>query len=923
MHKSLDQTMYVIKRSGNKEKISFDKITIRLEQLIKNYFTEDESEKLVPELIAQKVIDSIYSGITTELLDLESAKICTFLSTLNPLYSRLAGIILVNNLHKTTTDKFVEKLNNIQEISKNNNSKKLFLDEQYLNFINDNKEKINSLVDYERDYTMDYFGFKTLERAYLLKDLKNKQLFERPQDMWMRVASFINQGNIEEIKKTYDLMSQGFYTHASPTLYNSGTSRSQLSSCFLLGTDDSIEGITDTWKNVSMISKWAGGIGLHCSNIRAKDSIIRGTNGPSSGIIPMLQVYNNIARYINQGGKRKGSFAIYLEPHHPDILAFLDLRKNFGAETERARDLFTALWISDEFMKQVYNDGDWYLMCPDQSPGLTDVYGEEFTKLYWKYVKEGKYKEKVSAKKIMDAIIESQSETGTPYLLFKNACNQKSNQKNIGTIKSSNLCAEILEYSGPSRHYDKDDDDDDEAAVCNLASISIGKCVIPFHNERKWKIYSKDNCNFCKWAKNIMISKKYEFEEIRNADIKQIFNKNDIKYPQILYGDELIGGFNEFFKYIKGRYNYLKLYEVAYTATKNLNRVIDINFYPTKETRKSNMRHRPIGLGIQGVADALVMLGINFDSQESLDFNSKIMETIYFAAIRASCDIAKSRYEKIIKLRTTQFDYRPNIPTYYDKNIDPFKDESSNKIYHELKINKFELNERMGTTTAGSYSTFLGSPMSEGKFQFDLWNVKRDFCDWEFLRKEVIKYGVRNSLVTALMPTASTSQILGNNSCFEFFTNNIYTRRTLAGDFKLVNHHMVNDLISIGEWNEDIKQLILADDGSISRLKNVPDLIKKLYKNIWEIKQIWVLKNALARAPCVDQTQSMNIFMSVPEYEKIFKCHYWSWKNGLKTGMYYLRTKPAKQAIKFTVDPNLLNKYDQDEDDGECEMCSA
>ena len=912
MLKDNSNNMYVTKRNGRIENVQFDKITERIQKLINDGETELDAT-----LVAQKTVASIFPGITTEDLDIESAKKSANLSTTHPLYSKLAGRILVSNLHKKTQLTFVQKMNKIQEITSNNSKNNIgLLNSNWLEWLNQHEDEINNILDYNRDYDMDFFGFKTLERAYLLTDPKTNKIFERPQDMWLRVASFLNQGDLENTKKTYDMMSKGYYTHASPTLYNSGSKRSQMSSCFLIGTNDSIEGITKTWSDVSRISKWAGGIGIHVSNIRAKDSIIRGTNGPSSGIIPMLQVYNNIARYINQGGKRKGSFAIYLEPHHPDILDFLELRKNFGAETERARDLFLALWISDEFMKQVENDGDWFLMCPDKSPGLNDVYGDEFKELYWKYVKEKKYNSKISARKLFKSIMDAQIETGNPYILFKDSSNKKSNQKNIGTIKSSNLCAEILEYS-----------DDKETAVCNLASIAINKCIIPFDYSGDWIIYTKENCNFCKWAKIYMKSKKLSYTEHVNANIKTIFNQEKITFPQILHNGKRVGGFNNLFKYLKAKYDFNKLYDVAYTATRNLNAVIDINFYPTNEAKKSNMRHRPIGLGIQGLADTLVLMGINFESQESLDFNSEMMETIYYAAMKASNDIAKQRNILIKKLYTYEF-AKDSMPEFYDLNAKPFSDEYHNIIYHELKLHKFEFDKiNSKVDYNGAYSTFVGSPVSSGILQFDMWNVKpKNLEKWNKLKEEIIRYGVRNSLVTALMPTASTSQILGNNECFEFFTNNIYTRRTLAGDFTVVNKYLVQDLIDLNLWSNDMKQKILADDSSVQNIKEIPDIVKKLYKIIWEIKQSWVLKNAKARAPFVDQTQSMNIFIGVPDYRTLYSCHMWSWKNGLKTGMYYLRSKPSRGAIKFTVDPNLVKKEENEiivEDEEGCEMCSA
>jgi len=855
-----ENLMFVLKRNNTQERVNFSKISERLDKLIK----KDEKEKLDSIVIAQKVITSIYSGITTEELDLESAKICMNMATTHPLYGNLAGRILVSNLHKKTLNTFSDKLVLVDEESRLLG--KTLLDQKWLKYVLENKDELNQMIDYTRDYNLDFFAFKTLERAYLLKNLKNKTIYERPQDMFIRVASFINMGNMKDIKTTYDLLSTKCYTHASPTLFNAGTARPQLSSCFLLGTEDSLEGITQTWDRVSQISKWGGGIGVHVSNIRAKGTLIRGTNGPSSGIIPMLQVYNNIARFINQGGKRKGSFAIYLETHHPDIFEFLELRKNFGAETERARDLFLALWISDLFMEQVEKDSDWYLFCPDEAPGLEDVYGEEYNKLYWRYVDEKKYKKKVSARKLMEKIFESQLETGTPYMLYKDTINRKSNQKNIGIIRSSNLCAEIVEYSDHKEH-----------AVCNLASICVNKGLVPFKNRALWTIYTKDNCKFCDWTKMYMTNTNYKYidvipdqeklKELKKLNIKCDENGcyiGNVTYPQIFYGKKHIGGFNEMIKFTANRYNFEELWNIAYTASKNLNKVIDVNYYPTPEGKYSNLKHRPIGLGIQGLADTLVKMKINFDSDEAVNFNADMMETIYHAALSASKDSAKE--------------------------------------------------------FGSPYETFKDSPLSQGKFQFDLWDVKPKRQDWDLLKEEILKYGVHNSLVTALMPTASTSQIMGNNECFEWFTNNIYTRRTLAGDFPLVNKHLVDDLLSISAWNNNTKQIIIADEGSIKNVPNVPMIFKDLYKTIWEIKQIWVLKHAKARGPYVDQTQSMNIFMGVPNYKKLYSCHMWGWKNGLKTGMYYLRTKAAKGASKFTVDPKLQQQI---EESNECESCSA
>ncbi len=759
--------MYVIKRNGEKEKVMFDKITQRLSKLI----DESEVEYIDPTMIAMKVINSIYSGVTTEELDLESAKICSNI-TINPLYNKLAGRILASNLHKKTLNTFVEKMEQIQVDC-------LLLDEEWLNWIVINREEINNMMDYSRDYSFDFFGFKTLERSYLLKNQGTGEYYERPQDIFMRVASFLNQGDLDKVKITYDLLSTKAYTHASPTLFNAGTKRPQLSSCFLLNTNDSLEGITKTWDRVAQISKWAGGIGLHVSNIRAKNSIIRSTNGTASGIIPMLQVYNNIARYINQAGKRKGSFAIYLEPHHADIEDFLELRKNTGAETERARDLFLALWVSDLFMEQVEKDGDWYLMCPDECPNLNEVYGKEYEELYWSYVNQKKYRKIIKARKLMEKIMDSQLETGTPYILYKDHANEKSNQKNIGIIKSSNLCSEILLVSN-----------DEEHAVCNLASICLNKFLKPFRSEKKWTIYTKPNCKYCKWTKNYFEFRNFEYEEKelnqsdtenRNYLIKHMNNNNNcedgacsyqkITYPQIFYGDTYIGGFDDMIQYTADDYDYNKLWETAYIATINLDHVVDINYYPTPETKCSNLRNRPLGLGIQGLADTLVSMKIPYESEMALRFNRNMMETIYHASLTASMNMAHARHDDIKYFIECYHDKNYlniiNIPEYYDKNV-RLDNDKLNQIYHEHKINKCEMKL---TSHFGAYSSYLsngGSPMSKGLLQFDLWKEEGSVCNWDNLRDGINEYGVRNSLLVALMPTASTSQIMGNNECFEW-----------------------------------------------------------------------------------------------------------------------------------------------------------
>jgi ribonucleoside-diphosphate reductase alpha subunit len=913
---------YVTKRNNNKEMVHFDKITERINRLINPSELHclnlpwlnllKESEYLDPILVAQKVVASIYSGITTEKLDLESADICVNLSTTHPLYSNLGGRILVSNLHKKTLNNFSSKMILLKDS----------LDSKWFEWVVANSEELDSIVNYNYDYLYDYFGFKTLEKSYLLK--LNDTIIERPQDTLLRTAITLQLGNMDMIKKTYEYMSRGYYTHASPTLYNSGTSHMQLSSCFLLGTSDDLSSISTTWNSCAQISKWAGGIGLHVSNIRGKDSIIKGTNGRSNGLVPFLKVFNEIARWIDQGGRRPGSIAIYLEPHHPDIFEFLELRKNFGSETERARDLFLALWISDLFMKQVEVDGDWYLLSADECPGLTDAYGEMYETLYWKYVNDGKYRKQVSARKIWLAILESQIETGMPYIAYKDAVNRKSNQKNIGTIKSSNLCIEICEYS-----------DDKEYAVCNLASIALKPFVEPYKFNDEFVVYSKPNCKYCNYAKTFLQSNNAKYTEIpfNTETLKELKNilGDDITFPQIFIKNNMkhIGGWSELYHYTAGTFNWDNLYETAYLATVNLNKVIDINYYPVPQAQFSNMRHRPIGLGIQGLADALVLMKTPYDSEQAITLNARIMETIYIASITASSDIAKERYLGIKELVEWFSVNNPHFPDYYKDNI-YFSSDRINELYHKFKPCKWEiLNKNVNSTTLGAYSTFDGSPFSEGLFQFDLWNqtnknkVEPYFKQkWDILREQVKKYGTRNSLLTALMPTASTSQILGNNECFEFFTNNIYTRKTQAGNFVLVNKYLVDDMIRVGLWNKDMKDKIIANNGSIQMFDEIPPEFREIYKTMWEIKQIWVLKGALARGPYVDQTQSMNIFMAEPDYQRLGSCHFWAWNNGLKTGMYYLRTKPSTDAIKFTIDPNLVKQINNQQENG-CETCSA
>ena len=753
--------MYVLKRDGHKEAVKFDKITSRIQKMC--YGLDDLVD---PTTVAMKVIEGIYEGVTTFELDNLAAEVAASLTVKHPDYAQLAARIAVSNLHKKTKKSFSETMTDLYlYVNPVTNQEAPMLADDVHQIIQDNKEVLDSTIIYDRDFSYDYFGFKTLERSYLLRI--NGQIAERPQHMLMRVSIGIHKDDITAAIETYEMMSKKYFTHATPTLFNAGTPKPQMSSCFLLTMkDDSIDGIYDTLKQCSKISQSAGGIGLSIHNVRAKGSYIRGTNGTSNGIVPMLRVFNDTARYVDQGGgKRKGSFAIYLEPWHADVFDFLDLRKNHGKEEMRARDLFYAMWTPDLFMERVEANGEWTLMCPNECPGLSDVYGAKFVELYEKYEAEGKGRKTIKARELWEKIVESQIETGTPYMLYKDACNEKSNQKNLGTIKSSNLCTEIVEYTAP-----------DEVAVCNLASIAL-------------PMFVED-----------------------------------------------------------GKFDHDKLYKVTYKATKNLNVVIDRNYYPVQEARNSNMRHRPIGLGVQGLADAFILLRLPFTSPEAKQLNKDIFETIYFASLQASKDLAK---------------------------VD------------------------------GAYETFKGSPISEGKFQFDMWGVAaKDLSgrwDWDTLRAEIKESGVRNSLLLAPMPTASTSQILGNNECFEPYTSNIYTRRVLSGEFIIVNKHLLKDLVKLGLWNDELKNEILRTNGSIQDIDHIPQNIKDLYKTVWELSMRDIIDMAAERGQFIDQSQSLNMFVENANLGKLTSMHFYGWKKGLKTGMYYLRTKSAVDAIKFTV----------------------
>ena len=797
---------YVTKRDGTKEEIQFDKILRRIKKL-------SETLTINPSKVTQKVCTQIYPNINTSEIDELVGQICASLSTEHPDYGVLASKIVVSNHHKNTSPSFTEVIKALYD--ENLISKKIY------SIVKSHGTKLNDVIDYQRDFYLDYFGFKTLEKSYLMK--VNRVIVERPQHMFLRVALGIHYSDIKEAIETYNFMSNKYFTHATPTLFNSGTPRPQLSSCFLLAMkDDSIDGIFSTLKDCALISKWAGGIGLHTHNIRAKNSKIRGTNGISNGVVPMLRVFNNTARYVDQGGgKRNGSIAIYTEPWHKDIFDWISLRKNHGNEEDRARDLFYALWIPDLFMERVKNNSYWTLFCPDEAPGLADVVGEDFNKLYIEYESdEEKYNgNRIEARKLWFAILESQIETGTPYICYKDAANQKSNQKNLGVIKSSNLCTEIIEYSSAK-----------EYAVCNLASIGLSKFV-------------------------------------------------DLE---------------------KSEFDFNLLYKVTKVITKNLNKVIDINYYPIPECEYSNKLHRPIGIGVQGLADVFAMLKMPFDSDQAKKLNNDIFETIYYGAMETSLEISKKRSEPLKRIKKIMGILDNPGNQDQDQDIGDLKKELS-ALKKVFKPTKEELNR---DKYLGSYSSFEGSPLSQGKFQFDLWDQEAsDRHDWSSLRKEIGEYGVRNSLLVAPMPTASTSQILGNNECIEPFTSNIYLRRTLAGEFVVINKYLIKDLIELGLWNEDLKNMIVKNGGSVQNIDCIPKEIQDIYKTVWEIGSKTLIDMAADRGKFICQSQSLNLFVDKPDFNRLTKMHFYGWQKGLKTGMYYLRTKPVAQAQQFTIEP--------------------
>ena len=816
--------MRVIKRNGLVEDISFDKILTRVKKLGQEANIHINYSSLVI-----KVIDQLYDKIPTTKIDELTAEQCAALSTQHPDYGILAGRIVVSNHQKNTTPNFYQVMRDLYEFTDVHGIHSPLISKELFNISQEMVDHIEQMIDYTRDYMIDYFGFKTLERAYLFKI--SDRIVERPQHMWMRVSIGIHGNNMTAVKETYDLMSQKYFTHATPTLFNAGTPRPQLSSCYLIAMeDDSLDGIYNTLKDCANISKWAGGIGLHIHNIRGSNSLIRGTNGKSTGIVPMLKVFNDTARFINQGGKRNGSFAIYLEPWHPDIQDFLEMKKNHGDEEMKARDLFYALWVPDLFMERIKENGKWSLFCPNECPGLADVYGDEFKTLYENYEASTINRKTINARDLWFKVLDAQMETGTPYLLYKDAANKKSNQQNLGTIKSSNLCTEIIEYS-----------DDKETAVCNLASVALPAFV---DSATKW-------------------------------------------------------------------FNYDKLHEVVKVVTNNLNRVIDINFYPTEKTRRSNLLHRPIGIGVQGLADAFIMMDIAFHSEEAKVVNKLIFETIYHAALERSNELAIERHEKSATLSFSMSS--STIP-------DEIVYQSDDLTYIANEVHMLSLDH------CGAYSSFTGSPTSRGILQFDMWNVTpSERYDWDELKKSIMHRGIRNSLLVAPMPTASTSQILGYNECFEPLTSNIYSRRTLAGEFVVANNYLMRELIELGIWNDKIKNNIVANKGSIQQLTIIPEDIRNKYKIVWEMPMKHLIDMSADRGAFICQSQSLNLWLEDPNYNTMTSMHFYSWKQGLKTGIYYLRRKAKHQAQQFTVEPekNTSEQKPEQEDHDICEMCSA
>jgi ribonucleoside-diphosphate reductase alpha chain len=809
-----DTDMRVIKRNGDYEVIAFDKILAR----IRNVGQQAGITAVNYTALAMKVIDQLYDGIPTTKIDELTAEQCATMATQHPDYGTLAAYIIVSNHHKTTPPTFYEAMQQLYEFKDVHGKQSPLISDEFWATVCAHYNELEAIIDMSRDFLIDYFGFKTLERSYLMRT--NGKTVERPQYMWMRVSVGIHGSDLDKVRTTYDLMSQKYFTHATPTLFNAGTLKPQLSSCYLIAMEsDSIDGIFNTLKECANISKHAGGIGVHVHNIRASGSHIRGTNGTSNGLVPMLRVFNNTARYIDQGGKRNGTIAVYLEPWHADIAHFLEMKMNHGDEDTKGRDLFYALWVPDLFMARIKANAEWSLFCPDECPGLSDVYGDEFDALYARYEAEGRQRGKVKARDLWFRILDSQMETGTPYLCYKDAVNKKTNQKNLGIIRSSNLCSEIMEYS-----------DERETAVCNLASIALNRFVTG------------------------------------NLGAKHCAPHPSSKLYEVKGNGEEGGG-----ALVAPRvFDFEKLHEVTRIVTENLNRVIDVNYYPTPKTRVSNMAHRPIGIGVQGLADTFMLLDLAFSSDEARTLNKRIFETMYHAALTASCDLAEQH---------------------------------------------------------GSYSSFAGSPAAQGILQYDMWGVEPEVgrYDWVTLKARIVKHGLRNSLLLAPMPTASTSQILGNTECFEPISSNIYTRRTMAGEFILVNRHLIADLQAVGLWNEAVKNNIVANKGSVQHIGGLSEHLKRKYCTVWEIPMKHVIDMAADRGAFICQSQSMNLWMEDPNYAALTSMHFYAWSKGLKTGMYYLRRKARHQPQQFTIEPEKANNNNNDNEqiDEGCTMCSA
>jgi ribonucleoside-diphosphate reductase alpha subunit len=929
----LDDDMRVKKRDGTLAVMSFDKILRRIRTL-RNIPGIDKAPLHVDSTtVTRKVIEQLHDKMETTRIDELTSEICASMATKHIDYATMASRVLVSNHHKETPQTFAEVMHDLYHFKDAHGEHSPLLAKFAYEVSQQFHHVLEEAIDYSRDYLFDFFGFRTLERAYLMRI--HGRIVERPQHMWMRVSIGIHGDDIPRVIETYNAMSQLFFTHATPTLFNSATPRSQMSSCYLLAMEeDSIAGMYKTLGDCAAISKWAGGIGLHIHNIRATGSHIRGTNGKSSGLVPMLRVYNSTARHVNQGGRRNGSFAMYLEPWHGDIEMFLQMRKNHGDEEMKARDLFYALWVPNLFMRRVEEGGDWTLMCPDRCPGLSDAYGEAFDALYQRYEAEGRGIKTIPARKLWFDILDAQIETGTPYILFKDQANRFSNQKNLGTIKSSNLCTEIIEYSN-----------DKETAVCNLASIGLSKYVTPPNADRITAsgpvvVYSKAGCVFCKLAKFELEKHNIPYGEVvldhdetrlaKYAEWSEKTGRTINSVPQIWFGEEHVGGYTELTNRIRPTFDFAMLERMTRVITRNLNNIIDRNFYPTDKTFRSNMMHRPIGIGIQGLADVFVMMGLPFDSPEAQQLNKDIFKTIYYAALRESNLISRERSDAVKEFLDTKCPGRTLGMAYNmeahdsgsgDHDLPDVQYIDAGARLHTAEVFGYGVKATRTSTPpsrpldlVGSYSSFIGSPASEGVLQFDMWGDAPDAegdavtYDWDALKADIRKYGLRNSLLVAPMPTASTSQILGNNECFEPFTSNIYMRRTLAGNFMVVNKYLIRELSAIGEWSDEVKNSIIFHKGSIQHLEGIPACVKEKYRIVWELPMRSLIDMAAARGRYICQSQSMNLWMEEPTYQKLTAMHMHSWKSNLKTGIYYLRTKAKAAAQQFTIDPTLKAK---------------